>query len=231
MAGLAGAELATIANEAAISAARRGSQLLLRDDFLVSIFISAVNTDSGIPARVQRAHFKAVCSVLLLLLLLTLFSLAGDDLVTLARVRVSSLVFLSPHVMCRKRGTSAGGVRLLLPPCIMRVALYFIYFFVLYINFQTASRLKTFNQPAKKSRFAPLCYLVRPSLGTGGRTPLPGRMLPQQVFPVERGVADYKAVHTHQGRERQDKSARFGINYAAASRTAAGGPPSPPPPV
>lgn len=34
--GLAGAELATIANEAAILAARRGSQLLLRDDFLVS---------------------------------------------------------------------------------------------------------------------------------------------------------------------------------------------------
>lgn len=35
MAGLAGAELATIANEAAISAARRGSQQLLETDFLV----------------------------------------------------------------------------------------------------------------------------------------------------------------------------------------------------
>lgn len=34
--GLAGAELATIANEAAISAARRGSQQLLEADFLVS---------------------------------------------------------------------------------------------------------------------------------------------------------------------------------------------------
>lgn len=34
-AGLAGAELATIANEAAISAARRGSQQLLEGDFLV----------------------------------------------------------------------------------------------------------------------------------------------------------------------------------------------------
>lgn len=35
--GLAGAELATIANEAAISAARRGSQNLIEADFLVSI--------------------------------------------------------------------------------------------------------------------------------------------------------------------------------------------------